>query len=62
MKYVITTKWLTGAPQFSIRFRKWDTKTGIDSGQFKFSVPPGAKRIGTIRTDDVGELIIEEGK
>lgn len=32
MKYVITTKWMTGAPQYAIRFRDWNTNPQIESG------------------------------
>jgi hypothetical protein len=37
MKYVITTKWLTGAPQYEIRLRNWNTNPQIADGQFTFS-------------------------
>lgn len=42
MKYVITTKWLTGAPQYEIRLRDWNTNPQIADGQFTFSPPVGA--------------------
>jgi hypothetical protein len=42
MKYVITTKWLTGAPQYEIRLRNWDTNPHIADGQFTFSPPADA--------------------
>ena len=60
MKYVITTKWMTGAPQFSVRFRGWNTKPQIEAGRFRFSAPQGAKRLDTIQADEMGELMIEE--
>ena len=34
MKYVITSKWMTGAPEYSVRFRDWDTKPQIEAAQF----------------------------
>jgi len=58
MKYVITTKWVAGAPQYSIRFRDWDTKPKIDADQFKFSAPKGAKKLETITIDTVGEPVM----
>jgi hypothetical protein len=63
MKYIITTKWVTGAPQYSIRFRDWNTKPQIEAGQFAFKVPKGAKELETIpQVNAIGELMIEEGQ
>ena len=62
MKYIITSKWITGAPQYSVRFRDWDTKPNIDPGRFMFSPPEGAKRLESIPVDQVGELLLEGGK
>jgi hypothetical protein len=62
MKYIITTKWVTGAPQYSIRFRDWNTKPQIEANQFTFTVPKGAKKLETIPVNEVGELMIEEGQ
>jgi len=39
MKYVITTKWVTGAPEYSIRLRDWNTNPQIASDRFTF-IPP----------------------
>ena len=60
MKYIITTKWVTGAPQYSIRFRDWNTKPQIDADQFEFTVPDGAIKLETLPVNEVGELMIEE--
>ncbi len=62
MKYVITTKWHTAAPQYEVRLRNWNTKPRIKAGQFTFSVPKGAKRLETIPVNEMGELNIEEDK
>ena len=62
MKYVITTKWMTGAPQYTIRFRDWNTAPKIETGQFDFKVPQGAKKLDAINVDNVGALLIEEGE
>ena len=59
MKYVITTKWVTGAPQYSIRFRNWDTSPQIAPGQFEFVVPEGATKLEEIPVNDLGELILQ---
>ncbi len=62
MKYVITSKWHTGAPQYEIRLRDWDTKPRIKADQFTFTVPKGARRLETIPVNEMGEFTIEEGK
>ena len=58
MKYIITSKWITGAPQYSIRFREWDTEPSFKANQFEFSAPEGAKKIESIQVNEVGELMI----
>ena len=62
MKYVITSKWHTAAPQYEVRLRDWNTKPRIKTGQFTFSVPENARRLETIPVNEMGELTIEEGK
>ncbi len=62
MKYVITTKWMTGAPQYSLRLRDWNTKPQIDAKRFEFSAPAGAKKIENIKVDELGKLILEENQ
>jgi hypothetical protein len=42
MKYVITTKWVTGAPEYSIRLRDWNTSPQIPANRFTFTPPAGA--------------------
>jgi hypothetical protein len=60
MKYVITSKWITGAPAYSVRFRDWDTAPKLDPAQFRFATPEGARRLETILADELGALMIEE--
>jgi hypothetical protein len=62
MKYIITTKWLTGAPQYAVRFHDWNTAPKIKPGQFDFKVPKGAKKLEAVNVDKMGELVIEEDK
>jgi hypothetical protein len=62
MKYVITSKWHTGAPQYEIRFRDWNRKPRIKGDQFTFTVPKGAKRLDTFSVNEIGEFTTEEGK
>lgn len=62
MKYIITTKWITAAPQHSIRFRDWDTDPEIKGDQFSFSAPKGASKLDSIPVNVLGEIMIEGDK
>ena len=61
MKYVITTKFLTGAPQYSVQFSNWNLKPAIKAGQFTFIAPKGAQKLVTIPVDETGEIRIQQG-
>ena len=56
MKYVVTTKWLTAAPQYSVQFANWNTKPAIAANRFTFTPPKEAKRLESIPVDATGEL------
>ena len=59
MKYIITSKWVTGAPQYSVRFQDWNTKPEISADRFVFLPPEGAKKLDEIPIDEMGELMLE---
>jgi hypothetical protein len=61
VKYVITTKWVTGAPEYSLRLSNWKTE-GVDAAQFAFTPPEGAKKIEQVYSDLAGELSLEAGE
>jgi hypothetical protein len=44
-KYVITSKTLTGAPQYALRIRDWKTDAFGDADTFVFKPPVGATRV-----------------
>ena len=63
MKYVITSKWMAGAPQFSVEMSNWNVKPVITADRFKFTVPQGAKKLPAFSVDETGEFTVpEEGK
>lgn len=62
LKYVITSKWVTGAPQHVVRLRDWNTTPQIKADQFTFTIPEGARNLETILVNEVGELMIEGGQ
>jgi hypothetical protein len=59
MKYVIASKWITGSPSYSVRFRDWDTAPAIEAERFKFVPPEGTKRLEEFPVDVMGGLLIE---
>lgn len=59
VKYVITTKWVTGAPQYTLRLKNWDTGN-VDAKLFAFKPPADAKKIEEIRADAIGDLTLED--
>ena len=44
-KYVITSKWMTAAPQYTLTVRKWDVAADIPAKRFHFTPPEGVSRI-----------------
>lgn len=60
MKYVITTKWVTGAPQYQIRLRDWDINPKIKTGEFSFSAPDGAQKLDTFPADELDGITFTE--
>jgi len=61
LKYVITTKWVTGAPQYSLRLTNWKTD-GVDPAQFTFTPPAGATEVKQVHADATGELSLDTGE
>lgn len=45
MKYVITSRWTTGAPQYAVTFFDWVVQGDIDKAVFVFKAPQDAKEI-----------------
>jgi hypothetical protein len=58
LKYVITTKWVTGAPQYTLRLNNWSTAK-VDTKLFSFAPPADAKRLETVTVDATGDILLE---
>lgn len=58
MKYVITTKWVTGSPQYTLRLSNWNMGK-VDTKLFSFKPPAGAKKLDAVYSDAVGDLVLE---
>ena len=44
-KYVITSKHVAGAPQYTLRIKEWKTDVAIAADAFAFKPPPDAKKV-----------------
>ena len=53
-KYVITSKAVTGAPQYTLRIKEWKTEAPADA--FSFNAPQGAKKVALGDLADTDEL------
>ncbi len=52
-RYIITSKWLTGAPEYMIDIIKFDTESEIPDSRFKFVPPKDASQITFMSKDSV---------
>jgi hypothetical protein len=48
-KYLITSKWMAGAPQFTAVFSDWETSADLNNELFQFTPPDEATEIEFIR-------------
>lgn len=60
MKYVITTKWITGAPQYSVQLSNWNTRPVVAPDQFKFVAPKDAVNLNAFAVDESGEITVKQ--
>lgn len=44
-KFIITSKWMTGAPQFAVYVKNWNLSPNLTEDMFKFTPPKGAQKI-----------------
>ena len=55
-KYVITSKTMAAAPQYSVSFRNWNTAPRLDDGAFTFVPPANARTVPFEELATMGEL------
>jgi hypothetical protein len=53
-KYVITSKAITGAPQYTLRIKQWQTDVPADA--FVFKPPQGAKKVALETLENIDEV------
>jgi hypothetical protein len=54
LRYVITSKWMTGAPQFTVQVSEWSTAAKVSEADVTFEAPEGARPLETIEFDALG--------
>jgi len=60
LKYVITSKWQFGAPQYALHLSDWNVAPTIDAARFTFTPPAGATLLSELKANDIGEIGGEE--
>ncbi len=55
-KYVITSKGVAGAPQYTIKFRDWKTDAVADASAFVFKAPADARKLEIKDVQDIDEI------
>lgn len=55
-KYVITSKAVTGGPQYTLRIRDWRTDVETKADAFAFNPPPGASKVAISALSDIDEV------
>ncbi len=55
-KYIITSKWTTGAPEYSLTIYEWDSEKVIPEERFHFKAPEGALRIRFLSEKEVKDI------
>ena len=62
VRYVVTTKWFTGAPQYTLQLRNWNTAPQIDAARFTFRPPQNAQKLdpASVTVNAIGDLTVKE--
>jgi hypothetical protein len=53
-KFIVTSKWMTGAPQFTVVIKNWNLSPKFTEEMFTFVPPQGAQKIDFIRLTSGG--------
>jgi hypothetical protein len=55
-KYVITSKAVTGMPQYTLRIKDWKTDLQVAADAFAFKPPTDAKKVDFVALSDIDEV------
>ena len=64
-KYVITSKDVTGAPQYTLRIKEWKTDVPVAADAFSFKAPPGSQKVevsALANLDEIPQGVVQGGK
>lgn len=53
MRYLITSKWVTGAPQYGIEMSNWSINPKLNPSIFEFKAPKGSTKISFLTSQGV---------
>ncbi len=61
LRYVITTKSISGAPQYTLQMRNWNTAPDINAARFTFAPPLGAHKLdpSSVSVNAIGDMTIK---
>jgi hypothetical protein len=61
MRYVITTKSISSAPQYTLQLRAWNSAPQTAGGRFTFAPPQGARQLDptSVTANAVGDMTIK---
>lgn len=57
VKYIITNKWVAGAPQYTLHFSNWDVAPTLADGRFTFTPSSGAEKLESLTVNPIGEIV-----
>ncbi len=60
LRYVITTKTIPGAPQYTLQIRDWNVAPQVDPARFVFSPPAGARQLdpSSVTVNAIGDMVL----
>ena len=61
VRYVITTKSISSAPQYTLQLRTWNRAPQIDAARFVFTPPQGARQLDptSVTANAIGDMTIK---
>jgi hypothetical protein len=57
VRYVITSKWQTGAPEYLLNLSDWDVASTFDPATFSFTPPADAMELPSLRFDETAQIM-----
>ena len=55
-KYVVTSKQVTGQPQYTVQINDWQTNVPVSQSSFAFAPPPGARKVASAELKQLNEV------